>query len=146
MPKDKEKTFTETLLEFALENKKEHQQYMAKLSAETLSAVIGRKAKLIVAGEGGGQFIIKVTPYGVFSDDSTEDIRNVIWMDFGTFQDIVIGELDPKVARARDQIQFTGDRSLYDSHEIIRIVGEWMSTKVKPIAQRMVRAMVRESQ
>ncbi len=142
MPKDKEKTFTETLVEFALENPKEHQQYMSKLSAEILSVVIGRKAKLIVAGEDGGEFIFKVTTYGVVKDDSTEGIRNVIWMDFGTFQDIVIRELDPKVARARDQIQFTGDRSLYDSHEIMGIVEEWLSVKLRPIAQRMVRAMV----
>ncbi len=78
----------------------------------------------------------------VFSDDSTEDIRNLVWMDFGTFLNIVIGELDPKVARARDQIQFTGDRSLYDSHEIMGIVEEWLSVKLRPIAQRMVRAMV----
>lgn len=145
MPKDKEKTFTQALVGFAFENKRKHQEYMVKLSAETLSAVIGRKAKLIVAGDEGGEFIFKVTSYGVVEDDSPEGIRNVIWMDFGTFQDIVIRELDPKVARARDQIQFTGDRSLYDSHEIMRIVEEWMDTELRPIAQRMVRAMaVRE--
>lgn len=146
MPKGKEKTFTETLVEFALENKKEHQQYMAKLSAETLSAVIGRKAKLIVAGEDGGEFIIKVTPYGVFNDDSSSDIRNEIWMTDDVFIDIVIGELDPKVARARGQVLFTGDRSLYDAAEIINVFEEWMSTKLRPIAQRIIRTVARERQ
>ena len=141
MPKDKEKTFTEVLVDFALERRKEQQQYMAKLSSETLSAVIGRKGKLIVAGEEGGEFIFKVTSHGVVKDYLAEGIRNEIRMEFDTFQDIVIGELDPKVARARGQIQFTGDRSLYDSHEIMSIVEEWMKVELRPVAQRIMRAM-----
>lgn len=139
MTEEKEKTFTETIVEFALEDKREHQSFMSKLPTGTLSAVIGRKGKLIVAGEDGGEFIIKITPHGIFSDDSTDNIRNEIWMTDETFIDIVIGELDAKVARARGQVLFTGDRSLYDAHEIMELFGEWMGKKLKPIAQRIMK-------
>jgi hypothetical protein len=139
--KKKEKTFTETIVEFALEDKREHQAYMSRLPASTLAAVIGRKGKLTVAGDDGGEFIIKITPHGIYSDDSLDGMRNDIWMTDETFIDIVIGELDAKVARARGQILFTGDRSLYDAHEIMMLFEEWMSKKLKPIAQRMMREM-----
>ncbi|MBA7675890.1 hypothetical protein ES703_84129 [subsurface metagenome] len=139
MTEEKEKTFTETIVEFALEDKREHQMFMSKLPADTLSVVIGRKAKLIVAGEDGGEFIIKVTPQGIFSGGPSDNIRNEIWMTDETFIDIVIGELDAKVARARGQVLFTGDRSLYDAHEIMGLFGEWMSAKLRPIAQRIMR-------
>jgi hypothetical protein len=144
MVRGKEKTFTEALVDLALDKKLKHQQYMARLSSETLAAVIGRKGKLIVAGDEGGEFIFKVTPLGVVKDYSTENIRNEVWLEFETFQDIVIGELDPKVARARGLIKFTGDRSLYDSHEIMSIVEEWMKVELKSVAQRIRKAMASE--
>ncbi|MBA7480411.1 hypothetical protein ES707_15865 [subsurface metagenome] len=143
MTEEKEKTFAEIIVEFALEDKREHQAYMSRLPASSMAAVIGRKGKLTVAGEDGGKFIIKITPHGIFSDDSSDDIRNDIWMTDETFIDIVIGELDPKVARARGQVLFTGDRSLYDAHEIMGLFGEWMSAKLRPIAQRMMRELAR---
>ncbi|MBA7557593.1 hypothetical protein ES705_50355 [subsurface metagenome] len=82
-----------------------------------------------------------MTPYGIFRDNSDSDIRNEIWMTDTTFIDIVIGELDPKTARARGQMLFSGERSLYDAAEIIDIFEKWMSTKLKPVAQKMMKAM-----
>lgn len=139
MTEEKEKTFTETIVEFALEDKREHQAYMSKLPASAMAVVIGRKAKLTVAGEDGGEFVIQITSQGIFSGGPSDNIRNEIWMADETFIDIVIGELDVKVARARGQVLFTGDRSLYDAHEIMGLFGEWMSAKLKPIAQRIMR-------
>ncbi len=141
MPEEKERTVTETLIDFALEDKVEHQAMMAKLSAEKLASVVGRKGKLIVDGDEGGVFIIKMTPYGIFRDNSTSDLRNEIWMTDATFIDIVIGELEPKTARARGQVLFSGDRSLYDAAEIIDIFEKWIITKLRPIAQKMLRAI-----
>lgn len=141
MTKEKEKTFTEMVVEYALRNKAEHQQYMSKLPPERLSAVIGRKGKLIVHGEQGGEFIIRVTRYGVFSDTSSDNIRNKIWMTDDTFEQIVTGKLDPKVARARDQLKFSGDRSLYDAAEIMKVFDQWMNSRLKPIARKILRAM-----
>ncbi len=143
MPEEKERTVTETLIDFALEDKVEHQAVMAKLPAEKLSAVVGRKGKLIVDGEEGGAFIIKMTPYGIFRDNSDSDIRNQIWMTDTTFIDIVIGELEPKTARARGQVLFSGDRSLYDAAEIIDIFEKWILTKLKPVAQKMMKSLAR---
>ena len=141
MPEEKERTVSETLIDFALQDKVEHQAIMAKLSAEKLASVVGRKGKLIVDGDEGGVFIIKMTPYGIFRDNSTSDLRNEIWMTDATFIDIVIGELEPKTARARGQVLFSGDRSLYDAAEIIDIFEKWIITKLRPIAQKMLRAI-----
>jgi len=141
MPNEKEKTVTETLIDFALEDKMEHQAVLSKLPTEKLAAVVGRKGKLIVDGEEGGAFIIKMTPYGIFRDNSDSDVRNEIWMTDTTFIEIVIGELEPKTARARGQVLFSGDRSLYDAAEIIDIFENWIITKLRPVAQKMMKAI-----
>ena len=141
MPNEKQKTVAETLVDFALEDKVEHQAVMAQLPAEKLAAVVGRKGRLIVDGEEGGAFIIKMTPYGIFRDNSDSDIRNEIWMTDTTFIDIVIGELEPKTARARAQVLFSGDRSLYDAAEIIDIFEKWLLTKLRPVAQKMMKSL-----
>lgn len=143
MPNEKEKTLAETLIDFALQDKTEHQAILAKLPAGKLAAVVGRKGKLIVEGPEGGVFIIKLTPYGVYRDDSSLDVRNEIWMTDITFQDLVVGELDPKTARARGQVLFGGDRSLYDAAEIMDVFEKWMVNKIRPVAQKMIRAMAR---
>ncbi|GAJ04719.1 unnamed protein product [marine sediment metagenome] len=138
-----EKTVAETLIDFALGDKVEQQAIMARIPAEKLAAAIGRKGKLIIEGDEGGVFIIKLTPYGVLRDNSDKDIRNEVWMTDTTFIDIVIGELDPKTARARGQVLLSGERSLYDAAEIIDIFEKWMSTKLRPIAQKMMKAIAR---
>ena len=137
----KEASVAEALINFALEDKGEHQAILAKLPAEKLASVVGRKGKLTVEGDEGGVFIIKLTPYGVFRDNSETDVRNEIWMTDTTFIDIVIGELEPKTARARGQVLFSGDRSLYDAAEIIDIFEKWIITKLRPVAQKMLKAI-----
>ena len=141
MPDEKPKTLAETLVDFALQDKVEHQAVMAQLPAEKMASIVGRKGKLIVDGVEGGAFIIKMTPYGIFRDNSNTDIRNEIWMTDATFIDIVIGELEPKTARARGQVLFNGDRSLYDAAEIIGIFENWVITKLRPVAQKMMKAI-----
>lgn len=143
MPNEREKTLAETLIDFALEDRMEHQAVMAQIPAEKLAVVVGRKGKLTVDGPEGGVFIIKLTPYGVFRDDSDADIRNELWMTDTTFTDIVIGELEPKTARARGQVLFTGNRSLYDAAELIDVFERWMATKLRPVAQKLVQAMAK---
>ncbi|HUV52300.1 MAG TPA: hypothetical protein VMW64_04410 [Dehalococcoidia bacterium] len=136
-----EKTLAEVLIDFALEDKVAHQAVMAQLPAEKMEAITGRKGKLIVDGEEGGAFIIRMTPYGIYRDNSESDLRNEIWMTDTTFIDIVIGELEPKTARARGQVLFSGDRSLYDAAEIIDIFEKWIITKLRPVAQKMMKAV-----
>ena len=143
MTNEKQETVTETLINFALEDTMEHQAVMARIPAEKLAAVVGRKGKLIVDGDEGGIFIIKLTPHGVLRDNSDSDIRNEIWMTDTTFIDIVIGELDPKTARARGQVLFSGNRSLYDAAEIIDVFEKWLSTKLRPVAQKMMKSLAR---
>jgi len=140
MPNEREKTVAEILIDFALENKVEHQSVMAQLPADKMAAVVGRKGKLIVDGKEGGAFIIKMTPYGIYRDNSNSDVRNEIWMTDTTFIDIVIGELEPKTARARGQVLFSGDRSLYDAAEIIDVFEKWIIAKLRPVAQKMMKA------
>jgi len=136
-----EKTLAETLIDFALEDKMEHQTVMSQLPADKMAAIVGRKGKLIIDGEEGGAFVIKMTPYGIFRDNSDSDVRNEIWMTDATFIDIVIGELEPKTARARGQVLFSGDRSLYDAAEIMDIFEKWIITKLRPVAQKMMKAI-----
>lgn len=143
MPDENQKTVAETLVAFALEDKVEQQAVIAKLPADKLVAVVGRKAKLTVDGDEGGVFILMMTPYGILEDNSDGKIRNEIWMTDTTFIDIVIGELDPKTARARGQVLFSGDRSLYDAAEIMDILGKWLLTKLKPVAQKMMKNLAR---
>jgi len=143
MTNEKQETVAETLINFALEDTMEHQAVMARIPAEKLAAVVGRKGKLIVDGDEGGIFIIKLTPHGVLRDNSDSDIRNEIWMTDTTFIDIVIGELDPKTARARGQVLFSGNRSLYDAAEIIDVFEKWLSTKLRPVAQKMMKSLAR---
>ena len=143
MTNEKQETVAETLINFALEDSMEHQAVMARIPAEKLAAVVGRKGKLIVDGDEGGIFIIKLTPHGVLRDNSDSDIRNEIWMTDTTFIDIVIGELDPKTARARGQVLFSGNRSLYDAAEIIDVFEKWLSTKLRPVAQKMMKSLAR---
>ena len=143
MPDENQKTVAETLVDFALEDKVEHQAVMAQLPTDKLAAVVGRKGKLIVDGSEGGVFIIRMTPYGILKDNSDREIRNEIWMTDTTFIDIVIGALDPKTARARGQVLFSGDRSLYDAAEIIDIFERWLLTKLKPVAQKMMKSLAR---
>jgi len=138
---EKQKTVAQTLVDFALANKVEHQAVMARLPADKRAAIVGRKGKLIIDGDEGGVFIIKMTPYGIFRDNSDRNIRNTIWMNDTTFIDIVIGELKPKTARARGQVLFSGDRSLYDAAEIIDIFEKWIITKLRPVAQKMMKAI-----
>ena len=139
----RERTVAETLIDFALEDKMEHQAVMARIPAEKLAAAVGRKGKLIIEGDEGGVFIIKLTPYGILKENSDTDIRNVIWMTDTTFIDIVIGELDPKTARARGQVLFNGERSIYDAAEIIGLFEQWLSTKLKPVAQKLMKTLAR---
>lgn len=138
-----EKTLAEVLVEFALEDKMEHQAVMHQLPAGKMNAIVGRKGRLIVDGEEGGAFIIKMTPSGIYRDNSDIDIRNEIWMTDTTFIDIVIGELDPKTARARGQVLFSGDRSLYDAAEIMEIFENWLLTKLRPVAQKMMKTVAK---
>ena len=143
MAKEKEPTVAEILIDFALEDKMEHQAVMARIPAEKLAAMVGRKARLIIEGEDGGTFVIKLSLYGVFREYTDSDIRNEIWMTDATFMDIVIGELDPRAARARGQLLFSGNRSLYDAAEIIEVFEKWMSIKMRPVAQRLMRTMAK---
>ena len=138
-----EKTLAETLVDFALEDKMEHQAVMSQLPANKMAAIVGRKGKLIIDGEEGGAFIIKMTHHGIFRDNSDSDVRNEIWMTDATFIDIVIGELEPKTARARGQVLFSGDRSLYDAAEIMSIFESWIITKLRPVAQKMMKAIAK---
>ena len=144
MLQEKRKTVAQTLVAFALANKEEHQKVMAQLPADKRAAIVGRKGKLIIEGSEGGLFIIKMTPYGIFRDDSDKGIRNEIWMKDKTFIDIVVGELEPKAARARGQVLFSGDRSLYDAAEIIDIFEKWVISKLRPVAQKMMKGSQRK--
>ena len=138
MSNEKEKTLAETLIDFALKDKTEHQAVMARIPAEKMAAVVGRKGKLIVDGPEGGVFIIKITPNGILEDEEDSDLRNEVWMTDATFIDIVIGELEPKTARARGQVLFSGERSLYDAAEIIGVFEKWMLNKLRPLAKKMM--------
>lgn len=138
-----DKTIAEVLIDFALEDKLEHQTVMAQLSAEKLAAVVGRVGKFTIDGEEGGVFLIRLTPYGVIEETEEDDVRNEIWMTDDTFINIIIGELDPRTARARGQVLFSGDRSLYDAHEIIGIFEKWLITKLRPVAKKMMQTIAK---
>lgn len=137
-------TLAEKVFNFILEDKEAHLSVLRDISPDKRAAVVGRRGKLIVTGPQGGQFIIRLTPVGLFRDDEGEgSIRNEILMSDETLMNIliwIVGDpgdrgLNPRNAYAERLIRITGDRVLYDAQEILDAVEKHAFEKMRPIAR-----------
>lgn len=55
-------------------------------------------------------------------DPTAAGVRNDFKLKAQTLQDLVLGELDPREAIAARLIEISGDRSIYDSEDILRVL------------------------
>jgi len=125
------KTWSERLIRAAL-----HVQDRIALSVpgEIKRAGAGRKGKLIVDGEDGGVFYLRWDGDELVEEHSDDNVRNIFYMHAQTLYDIATGELGIREAIAAQLIKITGDRSLYDSEDIMKLLEQFQSKITKTIS------------
>lgn len=136
-------TIAEKVFTFVLQDTASHQAVLMELPSEKRAAVLGRKGRLIVTGPQGGNFIVRLTPLGLFKEEDDSDIRNEILMDDSTLIEIIIwiaGDpldpgLDPRAAYTNGYIRISGDKVLYDAEEIFVALEKHAFARMKPIAK-----------
>jgi hypothetical protein len=136
----KEATWCEVLMDYLLQDKREHQTVLRKLPLEKRKDVIGRKGELVVDGREGGRWIIRLTPAGAIRETSRSGILHKFWMTEATLQDLILGRLDPREAWDKGLIKISGERILYHSEEIFQALEKWIVDKVRPIGRRILEA------
>ena len=142
-------TIAEKVFNFVLEDKSVHQAILRELPPDKKAAVVGRKGRLIVTGPEGGNFIVRLTPAGVFREQDTKDLRNKILMTDDTLLEILVwiahlpGEpgLTPRAAYVNGDIRISGDSVLYDAEEIFNALERHAFAKMGPIAKAAVQEM-----
>lgn len=142
-------TIAEKVFNFILEDKLEHQAVLRDLPPEKRAAVVGRKGCLIVTGPEGGSFIVRLTPSGIFKEQSSKGIRNEILMSDNTLLEILVwiaqfpGEpgITPRAAYVNGDIRISGDSVLYDAEEIFNVLEKHAFAKMGPIARAAVQEM-----
>ena len=144
-------TIAEKVFNFILGDKSVHQAILRDLPSEKRVAVIGRKGRLIVTGPEGGNFIVRLTPTGIFKETGTKDLRNEILMSDDTLLEILVwiaqfpGEpgITPRAAYVNGDIRISGDSVLYDAEEIFNALEKHAFAKMGPVAKAAVQEMRR---
>ena len=123
---------------YLLEDKREHQVVLAKLPPEKRKDVLGRKGELIITGDGGGSWIIRLTAHGPVKENTRTGIMHKFSLSEETLQDMILERLDPREAWDKGLINITGSRTLYHSEEIFQALEQWIIRKVRPIGRRVL--------
>jgi len=142
-------TLADNVFNFIFEDKEAHQKAIQTLPPEKRGAMMGRKAKIIVAGPEGGTFITRFTPMGLIEDTDDRELRNSIWMTDGTLFEILVWlsedprdpGISPREAAANHLLRFQGERSLYDSEEVYDALEIYAFERMRPIAKKAVAEM-----
>ncbi len=142
-------TIAEKVFNFILEDKQLHQKILGELPVDKRAAVTGRKGRLIVTGPEGGSFIMRLTPLGIFREDTDKDLRNEILMSDNTLIGILtwIAKLpgqpgiSPRAAYTNGFLKISGESVLYDAEEIFLAMEKHAFAKMKPIAREAVAGM-----
>ncbi|MBA7544398.1 hypothetical protein ES705_36754 [subsurface metagenome] len=142
-------TIAEKVFNFILEDKLLHQNILRELPADKRAAVTGRKGRLIVTGPEGGSFIMRLTPLGIFKEDTDREIRNEILMSDNTLIAILtwIAKLpgqpgiSPRAAYTNGFLKISGESVLYDAEEIFKALEKHAFAKMQPIAREAVAGM-----
>ena len=142
-------TIAEKVFNFILEDKLLHQNILRELPEDKRAAVTGRKGRLIVTGPEGGTFIMRLTPLGIFKEDSDKEIRNEILMTDDTLIGILVWiaklpnnpGISPRAAYVNGFLKISGDSVLYDAEEIFKALEKHAFAKMRPIARAAVAGM-----
>lgn len=145
-------TLAEKVFNFVLEDKAVHQMIIKDLSLEKKRALMGRKGRITVAGPEGGEFIVRLTPQGVFTENDDSDLRNEVLMSDNTLMEILIWlaqlpdnpGLSPRAAYVNGLIEITGDSVLYDAEEIFNAMEKHAFAKMGPIAKIAIAGLMQK--
>ena len=145
-------TIAEKVFNFILEDKLLHQNILRELPEDKRLAVTGRKGRLIVTGPEGGSFIMRLTPLGIFREDTDREVRNEILMTDNTLIAILtwIAKLpgqpgiSPRAAYTNGFLKISGESVLYDAEEIFKALEKHAFAKMKPVARSAVAEMERQ--
>lgn len=94
----------------------------SQVSPTLRRAGAGRKARINVDDEDGGVIIVKWDGHELKEDPSAEGIRNEFFIRSQTLFDLATGELEARAAVAARLIRVTGDRSIYDSEDMMKLL------------------------
>ena len=102
---------------------------------EAKRASAGRKGRLIIDGEDGGIIYLRWNGKHLVEELDDSDVRNDFCMHAQTFQDLMTGELGAREALAAQLIQVTGDRSIYDEEDIMKMF-EFLQRRMARLLRR----------
>lgn len=122
-----EETWVARLIHAAL---KIQSKLSAEVPIEIRKAGAGRKGRLVIESEDGGVFYLRWDGRELIEDDEETDVRNEFYMHSQTLLDLITGELGTREAIAARLIRITGDRSIYDTEDIMNLL-EQLQTKIK---------------
>jgi putative sterol carrier protein len=126
-------TWTERLINSAL---KIQSRISGEVPLELKEAGRNRNAKLVVEGDDGGTFFLRWTGEELVREEDPSDVRNEFFMHSQTLLDLLSGELEIREAAAARLIRVTGDRSLYDSEDILQLLEKLREKIVKAIQEK----------
>jgi len=104
-----------------------------EVSNEVKAAGTGRKGRLVIDGEDGGIFYLRWDGKRLVQDSDETDVRNDFYLHSQTLLDIATGELGVREAIAARLIRVTGDRSIYDAEDIMRLLEELQGKIIKAV-------------
>lgn len=90
-----------------------------EVSPSLKRAGAGRKARVLIEGEDGGEIYLKWTGDMLVEEDSPDGVRNDFFIHAQTLFDLATGELGAREALAARLVRVTGDRSIYDQEDIV---------------------------
>lgn len=90
-----------------------------EVSPSMKRAGAGRKARVIIEGEDGGELLLMWTGDQLVEESSPDGVRNDFTLHAQTLFDLATGELAPREALAARLVTVTGDRSIYDQEDIV---------------------------
>lgn len=98
---------------------------------DSLKEAAGRKAKIAIEGKDGGEMYIRWTGGSLVEEPESNDIRNTFTLHSQTLLDFTTGELGAREAIAARLVQVSGDRSIYDQEDIIKIFEKLQQILIK---------------
>ena len=107
-----------------------------EVSAELRRAGTGRKAKVLIEGEDGGEIYLKWTGDRLQEEDDPDGVRNTFRLHSQNLLDLATGELGAREALAARLIEISGDRSIYDQEDIMKLFEKLQQNLVMHIKSR----------
>jgi putative sterol carrier protein len=97
----------------------------------------GRKAKITIDGkDDGGEMYLRWSGERLIEEADSVGVRNNFSLHSRTLLDLATGELKAREAVAARLIHVSGDRSIYDEEDIMKLFEKLQATLVKHLQRR----------